>query len=180
MNPVPIKMFRENWDGLPQHALPEGYSLRMYQPGDDVTWTAIQAASDDINDVTLSWFRKDFGEDDDVIGKRMFFLCDGDGKAIGTASAWMEEWRGQSWGLVHWVAILPAYQGQGLAKPLLSAVCQRLIDLGHERCFLCSESTRIPAINLYLKFGFKPWVETEADKAVWDGIEEVIKKRNIN
>ena len=168
--PVPIKMVRETWGDLPKYALPEGYSLRRYQAGDDETWTAIQADSDDINAVTLPWFRREFGEDEEVIGERMFFLCDGNGQAIGTASAWFKYWREQSWGLVHWVAIVPEYQGQGLAKPLLSAVCQRLIALGHERCFLNSESTRIAAINLYLKFGFEPWRKTEQDEVVWDGI----------
>ena len=170
MEPVPIQMVRENWDGVPKYALPTGYSLRNYQPGDDVTWTAIQSVADDINTVTLPWFRKEFGEKDSEIGERMFFLCVDGGRAIGTATAWNKDWREQSWGLVHWVAILPGYQGQGLAKPLLSAVCQRLIDLGHERCFLNSESTRVAAINLYLKFGFEPWRETKADEAVWDGI----------
>lgn len=172
-NPVPIRMVRENLDHIPAHPLPDGYTLRYYAPGDDTTWTHIQAAADDINDVNLPWFRKEFGDDDNTIAERMLFLCDASGQAIGTSTAWfVDEWKNKPWGLIHWVAILPEFQGRGLAKPLLSATCQRLQHLGHTRAYLNSESTRLPAINLYLNFDFKPWIDTEQDEKVWTGIRE--------
>ncbi len=62
--------------------------------------------------------------------------------------------------------IVPDLQGKGLAKPfkpLLSAVCTRLRELNFTRACLVTETARIPAINLCLKFGFVPEIERAGD-----------------
>jgi ribosomal protein S18 acetylase RimI-like enzyme len=74
-------------------------------------------------------------------------------------------------GRVHWVAILPAFQGRGLAKPLLTAVCLRLRELGHTSAYLSTSAARIPALNLYRQFGFAPVIRDEMERAVWQEIE---------
>ena len=58
--------------------------------------------------------------------------------------------------MVHWVAILPGFMGQGLGRPLVAAVLHRLHELGHYRVFLDTDSGRVPAIRLYMKLGFRP------------------------
>jgi len=69
------------------------------------------------------------------VGERMFFLLDGDGVPVGTATAWFEPTaegapRGVGpVGRVHWLSIVPAAQGRGLAKPLLGAVLSTLLEL---------------------------------------------------
>lgn len=93
------------------------------------------------------------------------------GEAIGTATAWFDTYRGQLYGLVHWVAIIPQQQGRGLAKPLLTAVCNRLRDLHHQGAYLITGTVRIPAIKLYLKFGFVPDIKSEQDAEAWRSIQ---------
>jgi GNAT superfamily N-acetyltransferase len=70
-------------------------------------------------------------------------------------------------GRVHWMAILPEFQGRGLGKALLSTICHRLRELGHERAYLHTSAARIPAIKLYLKFGFEPMIRNAEERAVW-------------
>ena len=55
---------------------------------------------------------------------------------------------------MHWVAILPAYQGRGLAKPLLAQVMQTMAVLGHRQVYLTTQRFRRAAIGLYTSFGF--------------------------
>ena len=68
-------------------------------------------------------------------------------------------------GRIHWVGIIPAFQGQGLSKPLLSAALARL-TLDYRRAYLTTETTSYREINLYLSFGFMPDVTvTGTEKA---------------
>ena len=80
---------------------------------------------------------------------------------------------------VHWVAIVPDHQGKGLAKPLLTAICNRLVEIGHDRAYLTTNTVRLPAINLYLAYGFEPEIDTDEDRRVWDGVlKELGRWRN--
>lgn len=161
-------MIRETLDDIPQYVLPPGYSLRRYQPGDERSWTAIHVEADLYNTITPALFGQQFGSDPVVLRERQFYVCDPDGRAIGTATAWFDDhYRGRRYGRVHWVAIVPAMQGRGLSKPLMTAVCNRLRELGHDRVYLTTSAARLPAVHLYLKFGFVPEIAGPQDEALW-------------
>ena len=161
-------MIRDNLDQIPAYALPPGNYLRAYQAGDEETWVTIQSAADVYNEITLDLFVREFGQDHALLAARQLYLCTSDHRPIGTAAAWFDDnYEGQKFGLVHWVAILPEHQGLGLAKPLMTAVCQRLRKLGHDRAYLTTSTARIPAINLYLKFGFRPVEENDVESTKW-------------
>jgi GNAT superfamily N-acetyltransferase len=109
--------------------------------------------------------------------ERQLFLLDCEGVAVGTATAWFNnDYRGEKCGRIHWVAIVPEHQGRGLSKPLLSAACRRLEELGHHKAYLVTSSVRIPAISLYLRFGFAPDVRSDEDKKVWNEIMEHVNE----
>ena len=164
---IPINMIRNTLNNIPQFDLPPPFTIRTYQPGDGEAWTRIHIESDFYSTITPTLFHNQFGRDEEVLSARQFYLCDGDGTAIGTASAWFADYRGKPYGRVHWVAIVPLMQGKGLAKPLITAVCRQLKDLDHDRVFLDTASVRGPAIQLYLKFGFVPDIRNEKEKQTW-------------
>ena len=152
----------------PVNSFPDGYGMRWYQPGDEDTWVQVQGASDRFNTITRELFIKTFGTDEQVLAERIGFLVDGNGHAIGTATAWIDNnWHGKTIGQVHWVAIVPEQQGKGLSRPMLSAVCQRLLQLGQTEAYLETSTRRIPAINLYRSFGFEPVIRDEAERQIW-------------
>jgi GNAT superfamily N-acetyltransferase len=105
--------------------------------------------------ITPKLFRSQYRGDEEALAKRQLFLLNSDGTPIGCATAWTYDgFRDPSYGRIHWVALLPAYQGAGLSKPLLSLACRRLRELGHTRAYLTTSWTRPVAIALYRQFGF--------------------------
>ncbi len=170
---LPLTMVRDNLEGIPRHGLPVGYSMRRYQPGDKRLWEEIHRLADPYSAIAPHLFGQEFGPDESVLAERQFYLLDARQRAIGTATAWYDDdFEGVGYGRVHWVAIVPEYQGQGLAKPLMAAICCRLRELGHERAYLRTSSARIPAIHLYLRFGFIPLIDGPDGLGLWRQLEK--------
>ena len=172
-----VIMVREHLDGIPQHALPSGFTIRWYRPGDEAHWVAIHRLADRYNVITPERFTREFGRDPERLRQRQCFLLSPRGEVIGTATAWFDDdFRGRRYGRVHWVAIVPAMQGRGLSKPLMSVVCERLRALGHDRAYLTTSTARIPAINLYLQFGFAPYIRGSEDRRIWQALRARLKE----
>ena len=172
---IDVKMIRENLENIPSYTLPAGYSIRWYELGYEKYWQAVQLLADELTRVTPDLFEKEFGTDAQLLSERQCFLCDSKENIIGTASAWLDNQGGKSFGRIHWVAIIPEQQGNSLAKPLLTIVCKRLKELRHSRTHLTTQSVRIPAINLYAKFGFAPVIDSDRDREIWEKLQKHIK-----
>jgi len=152
----------------PNYGFPDGYCMRWYQSGDEETWVRVLSASERYDTVTRDLFIEFFGTDEVVLTQRVGFLVNPAGQEIGTATAWVDaKWQGRLVGRLQFVAIFPVWQGKGLSKPMMSAVCQRLIQQGQTEAYLYTSSARVPAINLYRSFGFDPVIANEEDRQIW-------------
>ncbi|HMR65394.1 MAG TPA: GNAT family N-acetyltransferase [Anaerolineae bacterium] len=172
---VSITMVRRHLHDLPGLILPAPYRLRGYRPGDEQAWYDLHLTADHYNLITPELFQQQFGDDAQFLADRQFYLVAESDQAIGTGTAWLgqrEPWLG--WGRVHWLAITPEYQGRKLSEPLLAAVLQRLRDLKYTQVYLTTSSARLPAINLYLKFGFEPYILGQGDLKTWLKIGRII------
>ena len=164
---VRVQMVRDDLQDIPTFALPAGYGIRWYQPGDEEHWMRIHLECAGYGDLKPTLFTDQFGTDRDALVRRIAFVCREDGYPISTNAAWMNDWRGEHWGRVHWVATCASEQGKGLSKPLMTAVCERLRDLGHERAYLTTNTARVRAISLYMTFGFRPFPESGEEERAW-------------
>ena len=161
-------MIRTTLEALPRYTLPPGFQVRTYRDGDADHWVRIHELADKYNKVTSETFHKEFGYNIEAMRERGFFLETQASEVIGTATAWYDEvFESERYGRVHWVAIIPEYQGRGLAKPLLSKVMDCLLR-AHSKAYLVTSSARIPAIQLYLKFGFQPFLHYVESIKAWD------------
>src|SRR5436309_8778988 len=166
-----LVMIRQDLENILEFPVPAGFALRWYQPGDEASWLAIHQLADQYNQITPELFAQQFGTDRFLLGQRQCFLLDASGHAIGTASAWFDNnFDGGRIGRVHWIALLPQYQGRKLSKPLMTAICRRLRELGHDRAYLTTLAARKTAIQLYLRFGFGPLIRNEIERAIWDQV----------
>lgn len=172
----PLTMVRATLADIPAYPLPPGYAFHWYQPGDEATWVAIQAAADRYNKITPELFAQQF-RPAQLLGARQCYLLDPAGLPIGTATAWVDDLTGDpTVGRIHWVAIIPPEQGKGLAKPLMTAACLRLQALGHRTAYLTTAMNRPAAVGLYLKFGFLPVLDAAEDQARWQMLEEHLRR----
>lgn len=171
-----LVMVRPDLHAIQEVRAPSPYAVRWYEPGDETHWVRIQAAADLHNSITPELFVREFGTDSAALSLRMAFLCGPEGYPIGSASAWFaqEPW-GAMFGRVHWVAVLPEFQGRGLSKPLLSAVCVRLRELGYMRAYLTTATVRVAALNLYLRLGFVPQAASRTDMAAWEHVRPLLR-----
>jgi GNAT superfamily N-acetyltransferase len=175
ITPVQVMMLRPSLDDFPQEALPPPFIIRWYQKGDEQHWLAMKARSDPFHQADLAYYWNTYGAHAALLPERQAFLCDRAMQPIGTTTAWFEDFAGQHYGKVNWVFIVPEAQGQGLAKPLLSVIGQRLGLLGHTRALLYTLSSRLPAIHLYQAFGFVPCIRHAADEAAWNDINQHLR-----
>ncbi len=175
---IPLTMVRDHLDHVPSFACPSGYAIRTFVEGDVEHWARVEALAGEFSsaDEALREFEEEFRPRWSLLDDRCFFLVDGDGTPIGTAMAWDGEFAGEVRGRVHWVGIVPAYQGRGLAKPLLSTVLQRLAR-DHQAAFLTTQTTTWRAVNLYLKFGFVPHLNDASGAEGWRMLEQVLGRR---
>jgi GNAT superfamily N-acetyltransferase len=167
-----IEMTRDHLRQLPLAELPPGYHIRPYTSGDHRTWYEIHLKADRYTPLTPERFHHEFGSDDTTLAARQLYICDARGNALGTSTAWFDPDGG---GRVHWVALVPEVQGRALSKPLLAATCRRLVELGHQRARLITQTPRIAAINLYLRFGFRPAIADAAGAELWRGLVSQLK-----
>lgn len=162
-----LNMVRPNLEDLPQAVLPAGFLLRDFRDGDEQAWVDIHIPADPHHRHDIANYRREFGADQETIRRRQIFLCDPAGRAIGTTTAWFDAARGPAWGRIHWVAIMPPWQGRGLSKPMLTAACRRLRELGHSQAVLTTQTVRPRAVGLYLRFDFVPEITCADDAAAW-------------
>ncbi len=178
MKSIRLALIRDNVGQAPFFPCPNDYALRTYRPGDERRWATIESSAGEFpdQDQALARFARDFGPFPRAMESRCFILEDRSGAAIGTATAWHGHFAGQERGRVHWVGIVPAYQGKGLSKSLLSVVMARLAR-DHRTAYLTTRTTNYRAINLYLSFGFVPYLMHEQDEEDgWALVERLLQR----
>ena len=160
-------MVRRSLAGIPEFALPAGYSFRRFRPGDGALWTDIQRDAEPYFGIGDALFDSQFGDHLDSMPHRSIFVVDEKGAAVATATAWWRADRlGPDAGCVHWVAVRRTHQGRGIARPLVAEVL-RILAAVHGRAVLETSTERLGAIKVYLDLGFEPDTEAPEAELAW-------------
>lgn len=171
MQKIRVKMVRNNLLQIPKYELPESYKIRLFQTGDEHNWARIETSVGEfVNEKAgREHFNQEFGKQLDDMEKRCLFIENPEGEAIATTTAWHSDLSGsrELIGRIHWVAVMPAYQGKGLAKPLLSAALEVLANY-HTSAYLRTQTTSYQAVNMYVNYGFKPYHYQASCEKAWE------------
>jgi len=180
MKRIPLKMKRANLNSIPEYELPAGFKIRFFERGEEHLWARVETAVDEFIDeaAALARFEKEFGPFVDEMTGRCLFIENSNGDVIGTTTAWYGISEGEEHvsGRIHWVGVVPEYQGKKLSKPLLAKAMQVLAEY-HDSAYLTSQTTSYQAVNMYLNFGFEPYVTDETDIEAWKLLEEVLNRK---
>ncbi len=155
----------------PEVTVPEGYGLRTFVAEDAPRYLELMAAAG---------FE---GWDAEVLATRLsrvlpggFFLAvHGEtGESAATAMVThnpsdMHPFGGE----LGWVAAHPAHRGRGLGTTVCAAVTRRFLEMGYRRIYLKTDDWRLPAIKVYLRLGYEPFLFARDSAERW---REVCKK----
>lgn len=159
-------------ENLPSFSLPKGYRYVYYREGDKKEWIAIETSAREFvlpMDGEAAWEKYYAGKEKEL-EERMFFVETLDGEKVATATAFYEPRDLSGAGWLHWVAVKREYQGQGIAKALISHTLQRLKELGYPSIKIPTQTNTWVAARMYLDFGFRPIPENAVNSREGYGI----------
>lgn len=172
MRETSIYMIHDLQD-LPNDKLPDGYQFRRFDftRNDDATWAAMVTATGEFPNESEAFkrFEQEFRPYPAETAKRILFLETAEGQAVGTATAWFGEWNDETIGRLHWVEIIPDFQGKKLGKPLIAEAMNHLARF-HQKVYLTTQESSLAAIYIYRKFGFRPLIHTTEQQQIWNRI----------
>jgi ribosomal protein S18 acetylase RimI-like enzyme len=178
---TPLMMTKTDTENYPKFDLPEGYSFRFYQAGDEEKWAALECALGQFNDTdaALRCFQAEFILNQDLKPEdRMIFVLDPAGKPIATAALWDGIFLGEKKERLHWIAVSDACAGKGIAKAMISRLLALYNELGFSGFLYLHTSTHsYQAIGIYKKFGFAPYL---GEKSPFANVsDEEFPKKNL-
>lgn len=165
-----VAMVRPNLANIPEVPFPPGFSIRPLRPDEGGLWLDIERDAEQFFPIDADLFQREFGSDLAAVQWRSYLVTGERGVGVGVISSWYNRaYHGQNYGQIHWVAIRPAYQGRGLAKAMLAYALQQMSQW-HGRAMLYTQTRRLPAIRLYLDFGFVPDLADVGSGIAWQEV----------
>jgi mycothiol synthase len=158
----------------PTVELPPGYHLRTYRPGDETRFYELMALA--------GWPGWDMEKLEPWLYR---ILPEGWFMAVHTASdklvattmathdpTWVEPFCAE----LGWVAADPAHTGKGLGTAVVAAATTRMIAAGYRHIHLYTEHYRLPALKIYLKLGYLPYLPDSEIVPVWRQVCEQLDR----
>ncbi len=147
---------------------PARYRLRTYRPGDEERFIEVMHLA--------GWPEWNTAKLEGIIGRVLpdswFMAVDLElDQIVATAMALHDHTPLHPFGgELGWVGSDPAHRGRGLGTCVCAAVTARLLAAGYRDIHLYTEHFRLPALKIYLKLGYVPFLHTEEMLPLWRDI----------
>ncbi|MCB5911430.1 mycothiol synthase [Streptomyces pinistramenti] len=140
---------------LPEPRLPEGVTIRTFQPGaDDAAWLAVNAEAFAHHPEQGSLTQRDLDDRkaESWFDPKGFFLAERDGRLVGFH--WTKVHADEGLGEVYVLGVRPGAQGGGLGKALTSIGLRHLAAQGLPTAMLYVDADNTAAVTVYERLGF--------------------------
>ena len=131
--------------------LPEGYTVRLCRRDELEIWKVLALEEPQYVDYLMEYFDAVYADKADEFFERCLFVCDPQGKPVGTCFLWKAYGKIET---IHWLHVLPEYEGLGLGRALLTEVLQRA-KAEDFPIYLHTHPHCLRAVHLYNEFGFQ-------------------------
>lgn len=138
-------------------SLPEGYSFKMYDVGNEKYWAKLEYEIGDFSSVAEAemYFKANYCNQIEELKNRCVFVIDTHGDVVGSCIAWHDLKDNDTVASLHWLVVSPKHQGKHIGL----ALCQKVMDIFNERgetpVYIHTQPWSYKAIMLYIKLGFK-------------------------
>ena len=138
-------------------SLPEGYSFKMYDVGDEKYWAKLEYEIADFSSVEEAkmYFKTNYYNQFDELKKRCVFVVDAYGNVVGSCIAWHDLKDNDTVASLHWLVVSPEHQGKHIGL----ALCQKILEIFNEHreapIYIHTQPWSYKAVMLYIKLGFK-------------------------
>lgn len=149
-----LLLTNDDLDNVTEYQIKPPFILEYFKEGYGKYWKNIHLLSDKYNRISDETFETQFELFHEELHQRQLYIRAGN-EIVGTCTAWNDlNGKYKDYGKIHWLAVIPDFQGQGLGKVLLSQTIRILKTLGYNKAYLETDSRRKNALFLYEKMGF--------------------------
>lgn len=167
---------RRSLTTLPPLEVPPGYELRHFYPGDEAAWAALVARNGQLGEWTVDTAQPYFATASRMPLDGAFFVTAAK-TPVATAQLHLKSDQDtDATPELGWVAVDPAQHGHGLAAVASLAVMHYAASTGHGEIYLLTDDWRLPAIAIYLKLGFDPWITDLSHPDRWQAVREQLSQ----
>ncbi len=138
-------------------SLPEGYSFKMYEVGDEKHWVKLEYEIGDFSSVEEAemYFKTNYCNQIDELKKRCVFVVNACGNVVGSCIAWHDLKDNDIVASLHWLVVSPKHQGKHIGLSLCQKVMEIFTGHGEVPVYIHTQPWSYKAILLYIKLGFK-------------------------
>jgi ribosomal protein S18 acetylase RimI-like enzyme len=135
--------------------LPDGYTIRSSRPDEFGVWKAFPfddpAEAEQYDGYMDAYFQNVYGHDKEAFFEATKFVCDSEDVPVATCAIWPAYGQLTT---IHWLKVLPNYEGLGIGRALLSELLRDLPPTSYP-IYLHTQPGSFRAIKLYSDLGFK-------------------------
>lgn len=139
-------------------SLPDGYTFKMYVDGDESFWADIELSVGEFEFMTREqvedYFKKEYFGRKEKLYERCIFVLNSNGNPVGTCMAWYDLKDSEEVASVHWLAVNPSAQSNGIGRALMAETMRIFTVNGENTVYLHTQPWSYKAITLYMDFGF--------------------------